>query len=70
MQWMERTLDDSAGRHYRRGVPRYRCHPGHFAKHVAARGLDVHDKVIARRIRDELPFMATEFHHGDRRSGR
>ena len=60
VQWMERTLDDSAVR--RIAIPEaFLC-----ADAVAlilqniAEGLDVHPAVIARHVRDELPFMATE----------
>jgi adenylosuccinate lyase len=60
VQWMERTLDDSAVRRI--------CLPEAFLcadavlliLHNVAEGLDVHPAVIARHINDELPFMATE----------
>ncbi len=59
-QWMERTLDDSAVRRI--------CIPEAFLAADAVlrilqnicEGLVVHPRVIARHIRDELPFMATE----------
>ena len=59
-QWMERTLDDSAVRRI--------CIPEAFLCADAilrilqniCEGLVVHPQVIARHIRDELPFMATE----------
>ncbi|MBA3709676.1 MAG: adenylosuccinate lyase [Planctomycetes bacterium] len=60
VQWMERTLDDSAARRV--------FIPEAFLAADAAlgilqnicEGLVVYPQVIARRIRDELPFMATE----------
>jgi adenylosuccinate lyase len=60
VQWMERTLDDSA-------VRRVFIPEAFLAADAAlgilqnvAEGLVVYPQVIARRIRDELPFMATE----------
>ena len=60
VQWMERTLDDSAGR--RIYLPEAFLSADAILSILqnVCEGLDVHDKVIARRIRDELPFMATE----------
>jgi adenylosuccinate lyase len=59
-QWFERTLDDSANR--RLTIP-----PAFMAIDAAlmlaqnvASGLVVYPKVIARRLHEELPFMATE----------
>ncbi len=60
VQWMERTLDDSAVRRI--------CIPEAFLAADAClrilqnicEGLVIHPKVIERHIRDELPFMATE----------
>jgi adenylosuccinate lyase len=60
VQWMERTLDDSAVRRI--------CIPEAFlcADSVlgilqnVCEGLVVYPQVISRHIRDELPFMATE----------
>jgi adenylosuccinate lyase len=60
VQWMERTLDDSAVRRI--------CIPEAFLAADAAlgilqnvcEGLVVYPQVIARHVRDELPFMATE----------
>ncbi len=60
VQWMERTLDDSAVR--RIAIPEaFLCADAvlRILQNVCE-GLDVHPAVIARRIRDELPFMATE----------
>jgi adenylosuccinate lyase len=59
-QWFERTLDDSANR--RIAVPE--AYLGTDAilvlVHNVASGLVVHRNVIARRLTDELPFLATE----------
>ena len=59
-QWLERTLDDSAGR--RIAIPEAFLAADAIliiAINVA-RGLVVHPKVIAARLRNELPFLATE----------
>jgi adenylosuccinate lyase len=60
VQWMERTLDDSA-------VRRVFIPEAFLAADAVlgilqniCEGLVVYPQVIARRIRDELPFMATE----------
>jgi len=50
-QWFERTLDDSANK--RLSVPE-----GFLA--IVVDGLVVYPKVIEKRLRSELPFMATE----------
>jgi adenylosuccinate lyase len=57
---MERTLDDSAGR--RIYIPEAFLSADAILGILqnVCEGLDVHDQVIARRIREELPFMATE----------
>src|SRR5262245_57767037 len=59
-QWFERTLDDSANR-------RLSIAEAFLATDAVlqllldvSRGLVVHEKVIARHLQDELPFMATE----------
>ena len=59
-QWLERTLDDSAGR--RIAIPEAFLAADAIlliALNVA-RGLIVHPKAIEARLRRELPFMATE----------
>ncbi len=60
VQWMERTLDDSANR--RLTIPQ--AFLGIDAVLILygniVRGLVVHPQVIARRLGAELPFMATE----------
>ena len=59
-QWFERTLDDSANK--RLAIPEaflaVDAILGIYAN--VASGLVVHEKVIARHVREELPFMATE----------
>ncbi len=59
-QWLERTLDDSAGR--RIAIPEAFLAADAILLLClnVARGLVVHPKVIAARLRREAPFMATE----------
>ena len=60
VQWLERTLDDSANR--RISLPEgFLCADAilRLARNVAA-GLRVNEKVINRTVRDYLPFIATE----------
>jgi adenylosuccinate lyase len=59
-QWMERTLDDSANR--RLVVPQafLAVDALLIVYHNIASGLVVYPQVIARHLREELPFMATE----------
>ena len=59
-QWMERTLDDSANR--RLVIPQafLAVDALLIVYHNIASGLVVYPQVIARHLRDELPFMATE----------
>ncbi|KAI2666491.1 Adenylosuccinate lyase [Labeo rohita] len=55
VQWLERTLDDSANRHY------YEISDIILSTlQNITEGLVVYPKVIERHIRYELPFMATE----------
>ena len=59
-QWLERTLDDSAGR--RLSLPEgFLCAEAilRLAQNVAG-GLVVNEAVTARAVRDYLPFIATE----------
>jgi adenylosuccinate lyase len=59
-QWLERSLDDSANR--RLSMPEaFLCADAvlRLAYNVCA-GLRVNEKIIARTVRDHLPFMATE----------
>ena len=59
-QWMERTLDDSANR--RISLPEgFLCADAllRLARNVT-KGLQVNEKVIARTLREYLPFIATE----------
>ena len=60
VQWLERTLDDSANR--RISLPEgFLCADAilRLAKNVT-QGLRVNEKVIARTLREYLPFIATE----------
>ncbi|MBQ0018805.1 MAG: adenylosuccinate lyase [Clostridiales bacterium] len=59
-QWMERTLDDSAIR--RISIPEaFMCCDGilRLAVNVTS-GLHVNDKIVEKRVREYLPFIATE----------
>jgi adenylosuccinate lyase len=59
-QWFERTLDDSANK--RLTIPESFLAADailEIANNIAS-GLVVYDKVIAKRVMSELPFMATE----------
>ncbi len=59
-QWFERTLDDSANK--RISVPEAFLAVDAILNIYAnvASGLVVHEKVIEKHVREELPFMATE----------
>ena len=60
VQWLERTLDDSANR--RISLPEgFLCADAilRLARNVAA-GIRVNEKVIDKAVRDYLPFIATE----------
>ncbi len=59
-QWFERTLDDSANK--RLSLPQAMLATDAILEiwHNVAEGLVVYPEVIARHIREELPFMATE----------
>ena len=59
-QWMERTLDDSANR--RLVIPQafLAIDAVLMLYQNVASGLVVYPEVIARNLREELPFMATE----------
>jgi adenylosuccinate lyase len=59
-QWMERTLDDSANR--RLVIPQafLAIDAILILYHNVASGLAVYPEVIAKHLREELPFMATE----------
>ena len=71
VQWMERTLDDSANR--RISLPEgFLCADAilRLVQNVTS-GLCVNEKIIARAVRDYLPFIATEnlMMEGVRRGG-
>ncbi|MEN8148754.1 MAG: adenylosuccinate lyase [Planctomycetota bacterium] len=59
-QWLERTLDDSANR--RISLPQAFLAADAILTLQAnvARGLNVHETVVANNLRRELPFLATE----------
>lgn len=60
VQWLERTLDDSANR--RISIPEAFLAVDAILNlyHNVARGLVVYERMIERHIQQELPFMATE----------
>jgi len=60
VQWLERTLDDSANR--RISIPEAFLAVDSILNlyHNVASGLVVYEKMIERHIQQELPFMATE----------
>ncbi len=59
-QWMERTLDDSANRRLVLPQAFLAVDAILILYHNIAGGLVVYPQVIARHLREELPFMATE----------
>ena len=59
-QWMERTLDDSANRRLVLPQAFLAIDAILILYHNIARGLAVYPQVIAKHLREELPFMATE----------
>ncbi|KAK7115493.1 hypothetical protein V1264_001349 [Littorina saxatilis] len=59
-QWMERTLDDSANRRIAIAEAFLTADALLGTMQNVFEGLVVYPKVIERRIRQELPFMATE----------
>ena len=60
VQWMERTLDDSANRRISLGEAFLTADAVLGILQNISEGLVVYPKVIERRIKQELPFMATE----------
>lgn len=60
IQWMERTLDDSAARRIYLPEAFLAADAVLNILQNVCEGFDVHEAVIRRHIRDELPFMATE----------
>lgn len=60
VQWMERTLDDSANRRLSLPQAFLAMDAVLILYRNIAEGLVVYPKVIARRLAEELPFMATE----------
>ncbi|CAL4130358.1 unnamed protein product, partial [Meganyctiphanes norvegica] len=59
-QWMERTLDDSANRRISLGESFLAADGILMTLQNICEGMVVYEKVIARHIAQELPFMATE----------
>jgi adenylosuccinate lyase len=59
-QWMERTLDDSANRRLVLPQAFLAVDAILLLYHNVAEGLVVYPEVIAKNLREELPFMATE----------
>jgi adenylosuccinate lyase len=59
-QWMERTLDDSATRRVALPEPFLALDGALDLCRNVAEGLEVHEKVVERNLRAELPFLATE----------
>lgn len=59
-QWMERTLDDSANRRLCLSEAFLACDSILNLLIDLTKGLEVHQAVIARRVQEELPFLATE----------
>ena len=59
-QWLERTLDDSANRRLVLPQAFLAIDAVLLLYHNVASGLVVYPEVIARSLREELPFMATE----------
>lgn len=60
VQWLERTLDDSANRRLSLPQSFLAVDAILILYRNIAEGLDVYPHVIARRLAEELPFMATE----------
>lgn len=60
VQWMERSLDDSANRRLSLGQSFLAADAIISIMHNVASGMVVYPKVIERHIQAELPFMATE----------
>lgn len=60
VQWMERTLDDSANRRLSLPQAFLAIDAVLMIYHNVAAGLRVYPKIIARRLNEVLPFMATE----------
>ena len=60
VQWMERSLDDSANRRLSLGQSFLAADAIIEIMHNVASGLVVYPNVINARIQSELPFMATE----------
>lgn len=60
VQWLERTLDDSANRRLTLAEGFLTADAVVALLHNISEGLVVYPRVIEKRVREELPFMATE----------
>ncbi len=59
-QWLERTLDDSANRRLTLPEAFLATDAILLLMHNICSGLEVRDPVVARHVREQMPFMATE----------
>jgi adenylosuccinate lyase len=59
-QWFERTLDDSANRRLALPEAFLALDATLDIMHNVATGMIVHEKIVRRRLLEELPFLATE----------
>ena len=60
LQWLDRSLDDSAERRIQMPEAFLAVDAALLLVEEIARGLEVRKSVIARRLAEELPFLATE----------
>lgn len=60
VQWLERTLDDSANRRLVLPQSFLGIDACLILMHNVARGMEVYEPTVAKNLREELPFMASE----------